>query len=70
MHQDLVVRAQNGDELAFESLTVENHHRLFRLANGILRDAHLAEDATQQAFFEIWQDIRRLRDPSDFDAWS
>jgi RNA polymerase sigma-70 factor (ECF subfamily) len=49
---------------------VADHHRLFRAAHGILRDAHLAEDATQQAFLDIWRDIRRLRDPSRFEAWS
>ncbi len=49
---------------------VGHHHRLFRVANGILRDRHLAEDATQQAFLDMWRDIRRLRDPAKFEAWS
>ena len=70
MDQDLVVRAQEGDQRAFESLTVAHHARLFRVANCLLRDRGLAEDATQQAFLEIWQDLRRLRDPSKFAGWS
>jgi RNA polymerase sigma-70 factor (ECF subfamily) len=70
MDEDLVVLAQKGDQQAFESLTIANHHRLFKVANGILRDPHLAEDATQQAFLDIWQDIRRLRDVSKFEGWS
>ncbi len=70
MDQDLVVRAQQGDQRAFESLTVVHHARLFRVANCLLRDRGLAEDATQQAFLEIWQDLRRLRDPSKFAGWS
>ena len=37
---------------------------------GDLRDRHLAEDATQQAFLDIWRTIRRLRNPSRFEAWS
>jgi len=49
---------------------VTSHPRLFRVAFGVLRDRHLAEDATQQAFLAIWRDIRRLRDPSKFEAWS
>ena len=40
------------------------------MAYGILRDRYLAEDATQQAFLDIWRTIRRLRDPSKFEAWS
>lgn len=69
MH-DLVTRAQHGDMRAFETLTAAHHDRLFRVAQGILRDRHLAEDATQQAFLDIWRHIRRLRDPAKFDGWS
>ena len=70
MDQDLVVRVQQGDQRAFEALTVADYPRLFRLANGILGDPHLAEDATQQAFLDIWRDIRRLKDPAKFEGWS
>ena len=68
--QDLVVRAQTGDQQAFQSLTVANHSRLYRVAYSILRDRHLAEDATQQAFLDIWRSIRRLEDPAKFKGWS
>lgn len=64
MDHDLVTRAQQGDQRAFESPTVAHHPRLFRVAQGILRDPHLAEDATQQAFLDIWRHIQRLREPS------
>jgi RNA polymerase sigma-70 factor (ECF subfamily) len=70
MDQDLVVQAQHGDASAFESLAVANYSRLFDVAYGILRDRHLAEDATQQAFLDIWRHIRRLRDPEKFPGWS
>jgi RNA polymerase sigma-70 factor (ECF subfamily) len=70
MEQDLVIRAQTGDHAAFEALTVASHSRLYRAAHGILRDRHLAEDATQQAFIDIWRNIQRLRDPDRFEAWS
>ena len=70
MDQDLVFRAQRGDQRAFETLTVASHSRLYKAAHGILRDRHLAEDATQQAFIDIWQNLRRLRDASKFEGWS
>lgn len=70
MDKDLVVRAQHGDDRAFESLTVTTYPRLFRVAQGILRDPTLAEDATQAAIVRIWQHLRRLRDPSKFEGWS
>ena len=70
MDHELVALAQQGDQRAFESLTLAHHTRLFRVAYGILRDRHTAEDATQQAFLDIWRYIRRLRDPSKFNGWS
>lgn len=70
MDERLVGLAQRGDEGAFESLTLAHHGRLFRVAFGILRDRHMAEDATQQAFLDIWRYIGRLRDPARFDGWS
>ena len=70
MDQHVVAKARRGDADAFEALVVDHHHRLFRVAHGILRDPHLAEDATQQAFLDIWREIRRLRDPAKFEAWS
>ena len=70
MGESLVQRAQQGDQAAFEALILANHARLLRVAHGVLRDRHAAEDAVQQAFLDIWRDIRRLRDPSKFEGWS
>ena len=70
MDRELVVRAQGGDQRAFEALTVASHPRLFRLAHGVLRDASLAEETTQQAFIDIWRFLRRLSDASHYEAWS
>ena len=68
--REVVVRAQKGDERAFEALVVAIHPRLFRLAHGVLRDPALAEDAAQQAFLDSWRLLPRLRDPERFTAWS
>jgi RNA polymerase sigma-70 factor (ECF subfamily) len=70
MDNDLVVRAQRGDEQAFASLAVAVGDRLHALSHRILRDVDLAEDATQQALLAIWRDLPQLRDPARFDAWS
>jgi RNA polymerase sigma-70 factor (ECF subfamily) len=67
---DLIGRAQHGDEEAFASLAVAAGDRLHAVAHRILRDADLAEDATQQALLAIWRDLPQLRDPTRFDAWS
>ena len=70
MDPQLVKRAQNGEERAFEAIVTASHPRLFRVAYGILRDAELAEDATQRAFLDSWRFLSRLHDHSSYDTWS
>ena len=70
MDHDLVADAQQGDQGAFEALTVADQPRLFKVAYGVLRDRSLSEDATQQAFLDIWRHLPRLRDGAKYEAWS
>jgi RNA polymerase sigma-70 factor, ECF subfamily len=70
MQTDLVIAAQRGDEEAFASLALATGGRLHAIAQRILRDTNLAEDATQQALLSIWQNLPQLRDPARFEAWS
>lgn len=70
MDTGLVVRAQRGDKGAYALVATEIAPRFLAVARRILRDIHLAEDATQQALLAIWQDLPQLRDPARFDAWS
>jgi|GEM_PF-3260400 len=67
--RELVVRAQNGDRGAFTTLATARYGRLHRIAYTILRDTHLAEDATQQTMLKVWTQLPRLRDPDRFDGW-
>jgi RNA polymerase sigma-70 factor, ECF subfamily len=70
MDVQLVVRAQQGDEIAFALITQAVHGRFKQVAYRILRDRHLAEDAMQQALVDIWRKLPTLRDPERFDGWS
>lgn len=70
MDQQLVERAQGGDEAAFGELAYAIGDRLFTVAQRILRDVDLAEDATQQAIVAIWRQLPGLRDPARFEAWA
>ena len=70
MQRELVERAAAGDQEAFEGLVRLSANRLFGIANRILRDHHLAEDAVQQTLVTIWDELPRLRDPDRFDAWT
>jgi RNA polymerase sigma-70 factor (ECF subfamily) len=70
MNTELVMAAQRGDEEAFATLVGLHGGRLQSVAHRILRDADLAEDATQQALLRMWKSLPKLRDPARFEAWS
>jgi RNA polymerase sigma-70 factor (ECF subfamily) len=70
MQRDVVQRAAAGDQDAFETLVRLSAGRLFGIAQRIVRDHHLAEDALQATLVTIWDELPRLRDPDRFDAWS
>jgi RNA polymerase sigma factor (sigma-70 family) len=69
VQRDLVVRAQGGDRDAFSELAAGAIARMYDLAQLMLRDAELAQDAVQEALVAAWRDLRGLRDPERFDAW-
>ncbi len=69
MQADLVERAQRGDADAFAALAAASVDRSYALAYRILRDPHRAQDATQRAFLNAWQNLPTLRDRDLFEAW-
>ncbi len=69
MQRDLVERARGGDRDAFATLAADRIGRLFNIAQLMLRDRDLADDAVQEALVLAWRDLRGLRDLDGFDAW-
>jgi RNA polymerase sigma-70 factor (ECF subfamily) len=69
LQAELVDRAKRGDREAFASLAAGAVDRLHAVARLILRDADLAQDATQDALVRAWRDLPTLRDVDRFDAW-
>ena len=70
MTRRLVEQAQQGDHAAFDALAAASFERLGGVARGILRDPSLAEDAVQECLVRAWRDLRALRDPDRFEAWT
>ena len=68
MQAELVARARGGDREAFTVLAGGAVDRLYRIARLVLRDADLAEDATQEALASAWRHLPTLRDVERFDA--
>src|SRR2546421_11209678 len=56
----LVQRACSGDTRAFERLYREHAGRVYGLCLRMTRDAHLAEDCTQETFINAWRALPRL----------
>ena len=69
VHRELVDRAKQGDEEAFDALARQVGDRCMAIACRILRDVDLAEDAVQAALIVAWREVRTLRDPDRFEPW-
>jgi RNA polymerase sigma-70 factor (ECF subfamily) len=70
VERELVERAMQGDEEAFDELVGRIGDSMHSVARRILRDTTLAQDATQQALLEAWRHLPQLRDPDRFEAWA
>ena len=69
MDRVLVEQARRGDREAFTVLVHQVSDALYAVAQRILRDPGLAEDALQNALVLAWRRIPKLRDPERFEAW-
>jgi RNA polymerase sigma-70 factor (ECF subfamily) len=65
----LVEQAQRGDRESFERLAEASIAWLYNVAQLMLADSDLAQDAVQETLVGAWRDLRGLRDPERFDAW-
>ena len=67
--QTLVVRAQEGDARAFETLARRHQDALYRVAVRVMGDRAEAEDALQEALLDAWRRVGRFRGESAFSTW-
>lgn len=65
----LVVRAQEGDPRAFETLLRRHERVAFATALRIVGRRGDAEDATQDAFVTAWRQLPEFRADSAFSTW-
>lgn len=66
---DLVERAQGGDEGAFSELVRIHQHEVFTLALRLLGNYELAADAAQETFIRAWRALPRFRGDSTLSTW-
>lgn len=66
---ELVARAANGDELAFEHIMRRHNRLLFRTARSILKSDAETEDALQEAYLRAWRALGSFRAEAKLSTW-
>ena len=67
--QELVLRAKQGDQGAFEQLVVDNQNKVYSLALRLIGDREEAADQAQEAFLKAWQGLNAFQGESSFSTW-
>jgi len=65
----LVRRAQGGEVEAFAGLLERFETRVFHFVLRMLRNAHDAEDVTQDTFVKAWRHLASFRPENQFSTW-
>jgi RNA polymerase sigma-70 factor (ECF subfamily) len=69
MTEHLVRRAVAGDRAAFRQLVERQAPTIFRIALGLVRSHHDAEEAVQETFLRVWRALPRFRGEAGFESW-
>ena len=66
---ELVERAANGDQPAFETIMRRHNRLLFRTARSILKSDAETEDALQEAYLRAWRALSTFRADAKLSTW-
>src|SRR5262245_54440447 len=66
---DLVARAQAGDQTAFRDLYRQHAGRVYALCLRLTGDVRDAEERTQDVFVRLWDKLGSFRGDSAFSSW-
>ena len=67
--QELIARARDGDQTAFEALVTENERRIYHLCHRLTGNPEDAADLTQEAFLNAWRGLSGFQGGSSFSTW-
>ncbi|MBT4608696.1 MAG: sigma-70 family RNA polymerase sigma factor [Gemmatimonadetes bacterium] len=65
----LITRVRSGDRRAFGEIVTRFQQMAVGYATAQLGDAHVAQDAAQEAFLAAFVDLDQLREPAAFPGW-
>ena len=66
---ELIARAQNGEESAFEALFHAYKRRIYLLCLRMIGNAAEAEELMQEAFLQLFRKIKTFRGEAAFSTW-
>ncbi len=66
---ELVQRAKNGDNKAFEQLMLRNQGKIYNLGLKLLRNREDAADLLQETFIKAYQNLNDFEGKSAFSTW-
>ncbi len=69
MHDDLIRRAQMGDQRAFQQLVESYSDIAWRTARVLLANHVLAEDVLQEAWVDVWRGLPHFQQNRPFRPW-
>ena len=67
--RELVEKAKQGDQEAFEQLVLSNQNKVYALALRLCGDREEAADLAQEAFVKAWQGLASFQGESSFATW-
>ena len=67
--EDVLARAQAGDEAAFAALIRRHQNMVFSVALHMLRSRPAAEDLAQEVFLELYRSLSRLESDAHLVSW-
>ena len=67
--EELVHRILKGETFLFEIIMRRYNQRLFRIANGILKNATEAEDVIQDAYVRAYEHLNQFAGKAKFSTW-
>lgn len=70
--KELVQKAQQElpyNTNSFEVLMLRYQSRIFNVCNSVLKDYHLAEDATQNSMLRVFHHLKNFKSESSFFTW-
>ena len=69
IRDDVLARAQAGDNDAFSELYLQHKKRVFSICLRMVHDFSLAEDLTQETFLQLHRKLASFRGDSAFTTW-